>query len=104
MATKRRLTVKVPQEDEEKEIDERKLPVTKRPDWGWRDWFLRDYLRYWYVAGFLLLDVLVVLEIQKDVDPGLSISIPLIVLIGMILAEILVFRSLWGREGKWQKR
>jgi hypothetical protein len=104
MATKRRLQVKEPQEDEEEELDERHLPVIKRPDWGWRDWLLRDYLRYWYVAGCLFLDVLVVLEINKDVDPGLSISIPVIVLIGMIMLEVLVFRSLWGKDGRWQKR
>ena len=103
MATKRRLQVNVPQEAEE-ELDERYLPITKRLDRGWRDWLLRDYLRYWYVAGCLLLDILVVLEIQKDVDPWLTISIPLIVLIGMILVEVLAFKSLWGEDGKWQKR
>jgi hypothetical protein len=104
MATKRRLQVKVPQEDEEELLDEKHLPVTRRPDWGWHDWLLRDYLRYWYVAGILFLDVLVVLEINKDVDSGLSISVPAIVLTGLVILEILVFRSLWGKEGRWQKR
>ena len=104
MATKRRLTVKVPQADDDEEIDEKRLPITKRPDRGWRDWLLRDYLRYWYVAGFLMLDILIVLEVQKDIDPGLAVSIPLIVLIAMILTEVLIYRSLWGKDGKWQKR
>ena len=103
MATKRKLTVKVPPPKEEENVDERSLPVVLRRDRGWRDWFLRDYLRYWYLVGCFILDVLVVLEVWRSVDVGLSTSVPLIVLTAMMLAEFLAFLALWGKNGRWKK-
>ena len=65
---------------------------------------LRDYLRYWYFVGCLMGDVFVVLEVWVIVEPGLSTSIPIIVLTAMALAEFLVYIALWGKNGKWKKR
>ncbi|MGD0817493.1 MAG: hypothetical protein ABR986_03745 [Methanomassiliicoccales archaeon] len=105
MATKRKITVKVTHPGErEEEMNEELKPVALRRDRGWRDWFLRDYLRYWYFVGCLLGDVLVVLEVWRIVDTELSTSIPIIVLTALALIEFLVFLALWGKNGKWKKR
>jgi hypothetical protein len=105
MATKRKITVKVPPPDENEEgLDERLKPLALRRDRGWRDWFLRDYLRYWYFVGCAAGDVLVVLEVWRIVDTGLSTSVPFIVLTALALAEFLFYISLWGKDGKWKKR
>lgn len=105
MAIKRKITVKVsPPAESEEETDERLKPVVLRRDRGWKDWLLRDYLRYWYFVGCLMGDVFVVLEVWVIVEPGLSTSIPIIVLTAMALAEFLVYIALWGKNGKWKKR
>jgi hypothetical protein len=105
MAIKRKITVKVsPPAENEEETDERLKPVVLRRDRGWKDWLLRDYLRYWYFVGCLMCDVFVVLEVWVIVEPGLSTSIPIIVLTAMALAEFLVYLALWGKNGRWKKR
>ena len=105
MATKRKITVKIAPPDEYgEESDEKLQPIGMRRDRGWKDWFLREYLPYWYFAGCLLADTFAVLEVWTSVDSGLSISVPLIVLTALALVEILVYLTLWGKNGKWKKR
>jgi uncharacterized membrane protein YdcZ (DUF606 family) len=104
MATKRKLTVKVPPPDQEWDIDEQLKPALLRRDRGWRDWLLRDYLRYWYFMGCLFADVLIVMEVWRNIDIGLSTSVPLIVLTALVIGEFLGYLSLWGNNGKWRKK
>ena len=104
MATKRKITVKVPPPDDGDETGEGQRPVIIRRDRGWRDWFLRDYLRYWYFVGCLMGDAFIVMEVWRGVDPGLSTSVPLIVLTMLALGEFLAYLALWGNNGKWKKR
>jgi hypothetical protein len=105
MASKRKITVKVPPPGEDDEWTSENLkPVALRRDRGWRDWLLRDYLRYWYFVGCLVADVFIVLEVWQSVDNGLSTSVPIIVLTAMVLAEFLFYLALWGKNGKWKKR
>jgi len=104
MATKRRITVKVPPPAEDDETDERLKPLILRRDRGWRDWLLRDYLRYWYFVGCLTADAFIALEVWSNVDPGLSTSVPLIVAAALVLGEFLVYLALWGKDGKWKSR
>jgi hypothetical protein len=104
MATKRKITVKVPPPVEDDETDERLKPLILRRDRGWRDWFLRDYLRYWYFVACLTADAFIALEVWTSVDPGLSTSVPLIVLAALALGEFLVYLALWGKNGKWKSR
>ena len=102
MATKRKITVKIPPPEGE-ETDEDLKPVILRRDRGWRDWFISDYLRYWYFLGCLLGDAFIALEVRDNIDTGLSILVPLIVITALAAAEFLVYRSLWGSEGRWAK-
>jgi hypothetical protein len=104
MATKRKITVKVPPPDESEDADERLRPFAMRRDRGWKDWFLRDYLRYWYFVGCLTVDVFVALEVWMIVDVGLSTSVPIIVLMVLALAEFLGYLALWGKGGRWKRR
>jgi hypothetical protein len=103
MATKRRIKVKVIPQDEEDGTDERLKPVVLRRDRGWKDWLVTDYLRYWYFVGCLLADAFIVLEVRANIDPGLDISVPLIILVALVASEVLLYRSLWGAEGRWGK-
>jgi hypothetical protein len=104
MAKKRKITVKVPSPTEEREdVDDRLKPVVLRPDRGWRDWLLRDYLRYWYAVACIMGDAFVVLWVWQSVEPGLSTSVPFIALTVLVLAEYMAYRSLWGKEGRWKK-
>jgi hypothetical protein len=105
MATKRKITVKVPPPVESEEgKDERGQPVILRRDRGWKNWFLRDYLRYWYFVGCLMADTFVGLEIWLCVDTGLSTSVPLIAVAALVLIEFLAYISLWGKNGRWRTR
>ena len=105
MASKRKITVKVrPPSESEDEIEESLKPVLLRRDRGWRDWFLRDYLRYWYLVGCMIADAMLTIEVWRNVDTGLSTSVPLIVLGALILGEFFVYLALWGRNGRWKKR
>jgi hypothetical protein len=104
MATKRKITVKVPPLDEDEETDERLKPPILRRDRGWRDWLLRDYLRYWYFVGCLMADAFIALEVWRNVDAGLSTSVPLIVAAALVLGEFLVYLALWGKDGRWKSR
>lgn len=104
MATKRKITVKVlPPGEDEGTIDESQIPVILRRDRGWKDWFLKDYLRYWYFVGCLIGDMFIAIEVWRNVDTGFSTSIPLIVLAALVLVEFLLYLYLWGKDGKWRK-
>jgi hypothetical protein len=104
MATKRRIKVKViPRDEDDDGTDERLKPVILRRDRGWKDWLVSDYLRYWYFVGCLLADALIVLEVRANIDPGLDISVPLIILGALAVSEVLVYRYLWGSEGRWRE-
>jgi hypothetical protein len=102
MATKRRITVRV-QPPKEVEVEERLKPVKLRQDHGWKDWFLRDYSRYWFVVACLMGDAFIVLWVGQSVDPSLSISVPLIVLAMLALMEYLAYQRLWGKDGRWRR-
>ncbi len=102
MATKRKITVKVPPPEVE-ETEDRLKPVVMRRDPGWRGWFLGDYLRYWYFIGCLMVDAFILLQVWQMVEPGLSVSVPIIILVAMVIAEALLYLALWGRDGRWKK-
>jgi hypothetical protein len=41
--------------------------------------------------------------VWQMVEPGLSVSVPIIILIAMVIAEALLYLALWGRDGRWKK-
>jgi hypothetical protein len=40
---------------------------------SWRDWFLSDYLRYWYLLGCGFVDVMATLELLRELPLGLAL-------------------------------
>lgn len=76
----------------------RATSTDEHPDWP--TWLLRDYARYWYVFGVLLLMVFGVGELARLGSPlGGAAKAALVVLIGLVVAVGGVgYILLWRRD------
>ena len=84
---------------EEAEMDDEETIRFLRTHLGWKDWVIYDYMRYWYVAGALLLDCLVLLTLADGLTPldwvdGLAV---LLTSIGLLFLEGLMYFMIWPK-------
>lgn len=80
-------------------MDEEETARFLRSSLRWKDWVLYDYLRYWYAAGALLLDGLLLLTMSDGLSPidgldGLAIAVTSL---GLVLLEAFVYIMIWPR-------
>ena len=80
-------------------MDEEETARFLRSSLRWKDWVVYDYLRYWYAAGALLLDGLLLLTMADGLSPidgldGLAIAVTCL---GLVLLEAFVYLLIWPR-------
>ena len=83
----------------EADMDDEEAIRFLRTHLGWKDWFLYDYSRYWYAAGALLLDCLVLLTLADGLTPIDWVDAIAVVLtsIGLVFLEALLFLMIWPK-------
>lgn len=65
---------------------------------SWSTWFKRTYARYWYVIGCGFLDVIATLETARNSPPGYSLTLPIMLLLVLIIAELYLYTKIWKRS------
>jgi hypothetical protein len=93
MAEKR--TVVVKERPPESEI-ESELPEKFR-DKHWDRWLKEDFLRYWYLIGCVFVDVVVPLELGRDLSGLARTVLPIFALAGLIALEAYGYYRYWMR-------
>ena len=80
-------------------MDEEETARFLRSSLRWKDWVLYDYLRYWYAAGALLLDGLLLLTMSDGLTPidALDTLAILVTCLGLVLLEAFVYVLIWPR-------
>ena len=83
----------------EADMDEEETARYLRSSLRWKDWLIYDYLRYWYAAGALLLDGLLLLTMSDGLSPidwldGFAIAATGL---GLLLLEALGYVLIWPR-------
>lgn len=84
---------------EEADMDEEEAARFLRSHLGWKDWVLYDYMRYWYVAGALLLDGIVLLTVADGLEPidWLDAIAVILTCVGLVLLEGLMYILIWPK-------
>ena len=104
MAYKRRITtqkMEEAQDDLDQPGDDRRRPVSQRPDRGWGYWATHDYARYWYFLGAMFLDLFILLEALTVPLDNIISTVMVITVVGLVLVEIWGYNYLWGKDGKF---
>lgn len=83
----------------EAEMDEEETARFLRSSLSWKDWVLYDYARYWYAAGALLLDGILLLTLADGLTPidwldGIAITLACA---GLVLLEAFLYVLIWPR-------
>jgi len=112
MANKRRIVIdlrdKGPGSAEESAAEG--LPVESMTDQelslkaGWKDWFLRVYLKYFFVLGALFLVYMVPVEVLRSMDRDISMALAFVSVLIIVPLAIWGYWHLWGYSGHWGKR
>ena len=71
------------------------------PEESWTTWFLSTYAQYWYALLCLFIDSVVGLQIYQEIDGVTGLVSTIIVLIALVAVEVVLYRYLWGEEGRW---
>lgn len=98
MAKKRPIKVRKKEEDSEVSTEPElsdEIP-DKYVDRGWKHWLQNTYAKVWYAVGCAFVDVIVPLEISRQVTGTLATSLPLLALAVLILVELYIFHWIWG--------
>jgi hypothetical protein len=96
MANKRRITVKV--QDEEEGPYERS-PWSRGNNWS--EWLRGSYLLIWYVVAMMTLDLFTVLQIKESLEWPMSLYASVLTMVVFVSIEYYFYRRYWGRGGKW---
>ena len=72
-----------------------------RAKMSWREWFIEDYARYWYVIGAIALDVFVGFGLAQayHVEDAAGMIGIVSILIVLLVGEYLLFTRLWPEAG-----
>ncbi len=97
MAKKRSIKVrkKRDKEDAESELSDDEVPE-KYIDEGWKHWLQNTYAKAWYGVGCAFIDVIVSLEVSRQVSGSLSTSLPILVFVLLVVIELYIYHRLWG--------
>ena len=68
---------------------------------SWSIWFLSTYAQYWYALLCLFIDSVIGLQIYHDITGMTGLVLTLFVLIALVAVEVVIYRYLWGEEGRW---
>ena len=61
----------------------------------------QEVLKSLFLVLVLLLDMLIPLEIYRDISSPYNIVVSLVVLGVFVYGEIRVYNSFWGKKGRW---
>lgn len=67
-------------------------------DTGWKSWFRSTYLKYWYVAGCLFVDVIISLEVSRIYEGGTALAVAILLFLLLIVVEGYAYQRIWGKR------
>jgi hypothetical protein len=70
---------------------------------GWKDWFLRVYLKYFFVLGAFFIVYMVPAEALRSMNKDISMALAFISVLIIVPLAIWGYWRLWGYSGRWGK-
>jgi len=69
----------------------------------WKDWVLRDFLRYWYWLGAVVIDVFIPWGVGDyfDLWQGSRVAVVLLLVVLLFMGERALYFRIWP-EGPWK--
>lgn len=104
MASKRRILVQSPNDDEQEEEDSLLDARSDRDiaiEGTWKEWFQRVFLKYCYALGVLFLACMLPLELYRRSDGDLGLGTAFLALLIIIPLGFLGYTKIWGKGGMW---
>ena len=98
MARKRLIRIEQESLDTKPVLDSDEESANENKDQSWSTWFKRTYARYWYVIGCGFLDFIAALETARNSPPGYSLTLPIMLLLALIIAELYLYTKIWKRS------
>ena len=103
MASKRRLLVTPPEEDEgdEEELNARRTDRDIAITGTWGEWFFRVFLKYLYSVAVLFVASVTPLEALRSLDGNMGLAAAFVSLLAIVPLGLWGFFRLWGDGGRW---